>query len=125
MTIAVLNAPTIVRPKKYLRSACRMSPVTMRASAGCMPMCRSIHRPIEGPSLSRKNDVKIVKPRNTSRDLRPEMPLATPLSSVRPISGAAFLMSVAASAAEVIPKLCAHPCTLSTAWESSASRCDA
>ena len=93
----------------------------MRASAGLMPMWRWIQRPILGPSMSRKKEVKAVKPRNTTIEVRPAMPPATPWSRVRPICGTASLMCWAASGADVIPRSWAQLCTRSSACVSAAS----
>ena len=53
-----LNSATIVTPRKYLRRAWTVSPVTMSPTDVGTPMLRLIHCRMSGPSLRTKNVVK-------------------------------------------------------------------
>ena len=92
---------------------------------GCgMPMWRSVHRRICGPSLSRKNRLSAVKLRNTASEVSPPTTVPSPWISV---SNASLTPELAASAALLAvlaptPASWSQPWILSTACWSPLSR---
>ena len=75
--------------------------MTTSATDAGSPMCPFSQRRIDGPSLSRKKVLKTAKESVKSSDVRPLIPSATPLRSVLPMSGTAFLMSLVNLAASL------------------------
>src|SRR5215475_8795578 len=57
-------------------------PVIVVATGLGTPRCRSTHRRIDGPSLSRKKRVRAANERPKNSDVSPWMPLIAPLTSV-------------------------------------------
>ena len=73
-------------------------------------------RCMTGPSLSTNSVLSAAKARKNTSDFRPSMPVATPLSSVVRISGAAFCASSVALCALSTPTSLNQPWILSSAW---------